>query len=457
MHKFQCVWRVILLQLALIFLINGMGMSLVQAALNASASPAVRIGLITNQVEIITGSNGSYGIVNADDGKVLADFSAGIKTRIGLREGKFLINNTVISGDRLRIMPLKTQSIEREDRLIEVNNRRYRGYVDIFRTQEAAGMTVVNVLTVDEYVYGVLSQILLPEWTEQAIRAQAVTLRTFTLFNVGRHINDGFDLCSTIDCQIYEGQTREDPRTLKAVEDTRGTVMTHQGYLINAYSHLSSGGHTENSENVFLKAYPYLRGMPDTDQTSPFYHWQKKISPLELGSLLKSAGYNIGQLTAIELSKRTPAPVESPDRGVSGRIRMITFIGKDGIASLTGEKLRELMSLQSSLIDISVAVPLSNIDSPFTDSFGDRDTKQILINLPPASSVGLITDRPGIHRITGQKSEMVFIDGFGSGHGVGLSLWGAKTMSEKATNPGSDYYVAILKHYFQGVKIEKWY
>ena len=149
--------------------------------------------------------------------------------------------------------------------------------------------------------------------------------------------------------------------------------------------------------------------------------------------------------------------MDSPDRGVSGRIRTITFIGKDGVISLTGEKVRELLSLQSTLFDLSVAVPMTNIESNITDSYGDRDSKQIQINLPPASTGGLITDRAGIHRITGQKNETIFIEGFGWGHGIGLSQWGAKTLAEKAINPGANYYVSILKHYYQGVSIDKWY
>ena len=165
----------------------------------------------------------------------------------------------------------------------------------------------------------------------------------------------------------------------------------------------------------------------------------------------------MGSLTAIEISKRTGAPMNKPDRGVSGRIRTITFIGKDGVVALTGEKIQQLLSVPSSLFDLKIAVPIDSIDSNITDSYGDRDVKQIQINLPPSTSGGLLTDREGIHRISGVKNETIFIEGFGWGHGVGMSLWGAKTMAEKAINPGSDYYVSILKHYYQDIKIGKWY
>ena len=439
-----------------IAVIGCMPMSIALAAPDSN-EPTVRIGLMTKQFGLLVESNGHYEIVNVDTNKVHGEYPASVKTRIGLREGKFVINNTVVEGDRFRIAPRKSKSMEREDRLIEINNRRYRGVVEVFRTQGSTGVTAVNILPVDDYVYGLMARDISPEWPEHALKAQAVATRTFALYNVGKHKNDGFDLCASSDCLVYEGQTGEDIRIAKAVKDTRGIVLTHQGYLAAAYYHLSGGGYTENSENVWSKAYPYLRGVPDPDQTSPYYQWQKRISPTELEALLKAQGYTIGTLTAIEISKRTTAPMNVPDRGVSGRIRTITFIGKDGVVALTGEKFQQLLSVPSTLFDLKVAVPIASIDSNITDSYGDRDTKQIQINLPPSASGGLLTDKEGIHRITGQKNETIFIDGFGWGHGVGLSQWGAKTMAEKAINPGADYYISILKHYYQDIKIDKWY
>ena len=436
--------------------LSGLSVPAVLAAADTN-EPTIRVGLMTKQFGILAESNGSYEIVNVDTNKVQAEYAAGAKTRIGLREGKFVINNTVVEGDRFRIAPRKSKSMEREERLIEINNRRYRGVIEVFRTQGTNGLTAVNIVSVDDYVYGLMLRDITPEWPEQALKAQAVATRTFALYNVGKHKNDGFDLCDSKDCLVYEGQTGEDARIAKAIKDTRGIVLTHQGYLAAAYYHLSSGGYTENSEYVWSKAYPYLRGVPDSDQTSPYFQWQKRITPADLEGLLKAQGYSLGSLTAIEISKRTVAPMNKPDRGVSGRIRTITFIGKDGVVALTGENIQQLLSLPSSLFDLKIAVPIDSIDSNITDSYGDRDTKQIQINLPPSASGGLLTDREGIHRINGVKNETIFIEGYGWGHGVGMSLWGAKTMAEKAINPGPDYYVSILKHYYQDIKIGKWY
>ena len=209
------------------------GASVVAAA--PVASPPIRIGLMTQQFGILASSNGGFQVVNVDDGKILGEFTAGAKLRIGLREGKFVINNAIVNSDRMRIEPQKPKNIEREDRLLEINNRRYRGAVEIFRTQGAAGMTAVNVLPLDEYVYGVLGLSLTPEWPEQAVKAQAVVVRSFALYHSGKHNNEGFDLCDTGDCLVYEGQTQENPKIWQAIEATRGLALLYQNYPVAAY------------------------------------------------------------------------------------------------------------------------------------------------------------------------------------------------------------------------------
>lgn len=427
------------------------------AELAEKTGPTLRIGLMTQQFGLIAGAGTPFQIINADSRKVLGDYPAGNKIRIGLREGKFVLNNEVVEADRLIVAPKISQRIEKEEPSVELNNRRYRGYLEFFRTQGTNGITAVNVLPVDDYVYGLMLRDITPEWPDHSLKALAITIRTFALYHVGKHKDQGFDLCAGTDCNVYEGQTTDIPKAWKAVQDTRGFVVAYQGYPIAAFYHLSSGGYTENSENVLSRSYPYLRGVPDADQTSPYFHWQKRILPSELEGLLESNGYKMGALSAIELSKRTVAPMNAPDRGVSGRIKTITFIGKEGVVSLTGEQIQKLLMVPSSLFDLRIAIPATAIESNITDSYGDRDVKQIQINLPPASSGGLLTDREGIHRVSGQKNETIYLEGYGWGHGLGLSLWGAKAMAEKAINPGQDYYISILRHYYPETRIDKWY
>lgn len=424
----------------------------------APEPPTIRIGLAAEQFGYLASSSKMYEVVDSGSGKVISEFAAGTRTRIGLREGQLVINNTVVSVEKLTIRSKPTaQRIEREERIVELNNRRYRGVVEIFRTPGKKGLTAVNVLTVDDYVYGLMLRDVSQEWPMEALKALAVTERTYAMREMGNHRMEGFDLCATNHCQAYTGLGVDDARVQQAVRDTQGLVLTWQGHLIVAPFHLSSGGHTENGADLWPEAQAYLKGVVDHDQTSPYFRWQKKITPQDLVNALKSGGYDVGTLSAIEISKRKPAPMTAPDRGISGRIKSITFIGKSGVATITGEKFRELLSLPSALLDLTLAVPITDISSTITDSYGDTDTKQIEIKLPPTKSGGLATDRDDIQRVAGRQGEMVYLDGYGFGHGVGLSLWGAKAMAEKAINPGENYYLAILKYYYQGVSINKWY
>ena len=427
------------------------------AAAENPTGPLVRVAILTQQYGYMVTSNGPYEVVDVASGKVLGDYAKEEKIRIGLREGQLVVNNTVANTSGLKIQPKSAGKIERVDRIIEMNNRRYPGVMEINRTPGKNGLTAINILPVDDYIYSLMVRDISPEWPEEAMKAQAVAIRTYALHELGRHKEEGFDFCATKHCQIYTGVSAEDVRALKAVTDTKGLVMTWKGQLIVSPFHLSSGGYTENGDLLWAQGKEYLRGVTDHDQTSPYYRWQKKLSPKELEDLLKGGGYDIGGLSAIEISKRKPAPLAAADRGVSGRIKSIVFIGNTSVVTLEGEKFRELLSLPSTLIDINVAVSMTDVNTELIDSYGDRDSKQIKISLPPAKSGGLFNEREDILRITGRKNEMVYLEGYGSGHGVGLSLWGAKAMAEKAINPGSDYFVTILKYYYQGVKIDKWY
>ena len=425
------------------------------SSVEAAAEPTIRIGLMTQQFSITLSSDADFEVLDADNGALLAGYAAKTKVRLGLREGQFTLNSNQVTASKIRVA-FKSDRVERDVKSLEVNNRRYRGQIEVFRTPGKAGVTVVNALPVDQYVYGILKREISPEWPLEALKAQAVAARTYALYNMGKHKDEGFDLCATSDCQVYGGQEAEDPRVTKAVDDTRGLVMTYGDKIIAAQFHASSGGYTENSENVWENALPYLKGVPDFDKDSPYYRWQKRVTAQELEDALRIGGYNIGQIKAIELSRITSPPVITEDRGVSGRVKRLSVIGSTGVVAIEGTKLRSLLTLQSTLFEISVVIlPPASLSNKITDSYGDRDTKEIQIILPPTQEKGLLTDKENIRRITGKKDEVIQFDGYGWGHGVGLSQWGAKAMAERSLKGGDKYFLDILKYYYQGITVEK--
>ena len=151
------------------------------AAAESLNGPSVRVGLMTRQFNFMVTSNVQYEAVEIDSGKVLGDFAADVKSRIGLRDGQIVINNTVANGTGLTIRPKNNGKIERAERTIDLNNRRYLGIVEIVHTPVKGGLTAINILPVDDYVYSLMVKDLSPEWPVEALKAQAVATRTFAL------------------------------------------------------------------------------------------------------------------------------------------------------------------------------------------------------------------------------------------------------------------------------------
>lgn len=418
----------------------------------APESPVIRVGIWSNQVNIRVAATSEYSLVDTGSQKVLGKFQAGEKALISTKDTRMTVNGIPVEAREIKMVVAGTGTAE-------VNSRSYRGDIALHRTKGKSGLTVVNTLPLEEYLYGIIAKEISPEWPADAVRAQAVAARTYSMYNLGKHSDDGYDLCAGTDCQVYGGKDKEEPRALRAVDETKGLVMTYQGKPIPAFFHSSGGGYTENSENVWGTYFPFLRGVPDFDQKSPQFKWEKKLTPEDLEDALASIGYSVGKLQTIELSPLTKQPVTGvADRGVSGRVKQLRFTGTGGSIELTGAKFRTILGLNSTLFDIQVVLPTEQaVELDITNRYGGRDKKKVEINIPPMTERPLPTDKPNTRRVGGRANELIIISGYGWGHGLGMSQWGAKAMAEKAPRGDSAYFKEILKHYYPGVAIEKLY
>lgn len=144
---------------------------------------------------------------------------------------------------------------------VRFNDRPYRGRIEVF-TNLRGSLTVVNELGLEDYVRGVVANELSPGGYPaiEAQKAQAIAARTYALKNRGQFMSQGFDILPTTRSQVYKGLTSENPLSSRAVEETRGIVATYDGEPIDALYTSTCGGRTENSENIFNKSMPYLRG-----------------------------------------------------------------------------------------------------------------------------------------------------------------------------------------------------
>ncbi|MBC7898689.1 MAG: SpoIID/LytB domain-containing protein [Saprospiraceae bacterium] len=142
---------------------------------------------------------------------------------------------------------------------VKLNGKAYRGKIEVFVNSRGT-LTVVNVVPLEEYLLGVVpSELSLPQLEAQ--KAQAVAARTYAIANINAYGTKGFDMVPTVSSQVYKGVSIESKMGTQAVRETRGIVATYKGVPITAYYTSTCGGRTENSENVFDKADPYLRGV----------------------------------------------------------------------------------------------------------------------------------------------------------------------------------------------------
>ena len=145
----------------------------------------------------------------------------------------------------------------------------FRGYsyFGAFEYRRNGGdITVVNVLSMDDYLQGVIVQEMSPSWPLEALKAQTVCARSYAYgkLQAGKHQSQGFDLCNTTDCQAYVGIATASDNSRRAVEETSGVYLWYNGRVADQTVYSShNGGASESAVNVWGRDYPYLIGKID--------------------------------------------------------------------------------------------------------------------------------------------------------------------------------------------------
>jgi stage II sporulation protein D len=209
----------------------------------------------------------------------------------------------------------------------------YRGSLE-FRPSPFGGLAVVNVLSLDDYVKGVVPGEVPSSWPAEALKAQAVAARSYALAtDAGGPV---FDQYPDTRSQVYTGADGEQDRTNAAVADTANEVLRYGDAIAATYFFSTSGGETEDIQNVFYGAapQPYLVGVKDPyDNLSPKHRWQvvmsKRSFVRRLGSLVK------GRYKGIKVLQR----------GVSPRIVWAAVVGTRGTTRVRGATLEAKLGL----------------------------------------------------------------------------------------------------------------
>ncbi len=306
----------------------------------------------------------------------------------------------------------------------------YRGYLEFMKTPTATGLTVVNVVPMEHYLYGVVGKEMSPSWSLEALKAQAVAARTYAVFHKNYFKSRGYDMSDDTRNQVYGGVNAESASIKQAVDGTSGEILTYRGKPIEAIFCASAGGWTEHSENVWGSPVGYLRGVADRSFHMPAYSWSVTTTPERLAANLAAAGKGVGTVKAITLSPLAKRPMHVSDRGVSGRVRTLIVQGTKGKATMTGNAFQALFGLKSTLFDF----------------YQGRGT-------PPNPDMGQGSRSLTLPIKAGQP---LTIYGFGWGHGLGMSQYGAYQMAKE--HPGvNGYYRQILSHYYTDTTLERLY
>jgi stage II sporulation protein D len=248
---------------------------------------------------------------------------------------------------------------------IFINDAWYRGRVLIIPRD--GRVTAINWVDLEAYLYSVLGAEMPASWPQEALKAQAVAARSYALSRRSRTQNDLYDLGGTTTHQVYKGLASEAASTVAAVNATQGQVLTYGNQIIEAVFHSSSGGHTENAEDVWQSSRPYLRSVVDFDQDAPVFRWAETFSAQQFSQRITG----IGRLQSVSTQRATP----------QGRVVSMRLQGNQGSRVLTGAELRQALGLRSTLFSIAV------------------------------------------------NGDSVQVNGRGYGHGIGMSQWGARAMA----------------------------
>lgn len=283
------------------------------------------------------------------------------------------------------------------DEHVAIGERRYRGNL-LFRPNSDGTLTVVDELGLEEYLFGVLPHEMSPEWSLEALKAQAVVSRTYALGRLGRGADDAFDLTDDAYTQVYTGVTTESEHVRKAVRATQGRVLTYLGKPLPGFFHSTCGGHTAGAAEVWGGEDPKpLRGVRDRwCKVSPHFKWGAYFANSDILAALNRNGFTAARLL----------DVREGDRGSAGWLTNIRVKTDRGWKRVPANKFRLWL--------------------------GPRDLKSVRFD-------SVRRRRKGFE-----------FEGRGYGHGVGLCQWGARAQADAGHS-----FEEILGHYFPGASLSK--
>ncbi len=292
---------------------------------------------------------------------------------------------TLISGQPIFIEPVGGT-------LLEIDKNKYTGKLVVLPGKT---VNIVEYVPLEQYLYGVLPYEMNAAWALEALKAQAVAARTYTLKSIEKKVNEPFDLYADVRSQMYKGAGTVHERVKKAVDQTRGEVLSYKGALFFTYYHGNCGGGTDHV-SIWNPKAPAIKPLSGNsckfDAHSKSHTFKQDIAKSVVEKFAKSQGLK-GSLKSIKVSKKTN----------TGRAVNLTLKTSGGSKTV--------------------------LCATFRAATGIRSCKLTKIT-------------------TGATT--VHFEGHGYGHGIGMCQDGAHGMAKQNYN-----YKEILKHYYPGSTLSR--
>lgn len=377
--------------------------------------PAVRVGVLVDSPTVrVSGTSGVE--LAAEDGTVRSRGAAGDEWTVR-RSGDGLEAVGAAETVRVRSGLVVRPSGSGE---VTVNGTRYRGSILVLPAER--GVTAVNLLALETYLLGVVPLEIgkgRPPEEAEAVKAQAIAARTYAVRHMGRRAELGFDFFGSVMDQAYGGADAEDPVAARAVRETHGEIIVHDGEPIEAYYHSTCGGRTAALEEVWNgDPRPYLQSVSDAKpdggwycETSNRFRWTEEWSRSELESTLTTG---LADRVAGNAAVTRVESIAITDRTASGRVATLRIRTDLGEHRIHGDSVRWVLRPEPGRILNSSAIE--------------------------------------VHPHGDERVEGLAVEGAGWGHGIGMCQVGALGRARAGQS-----YREILLTYYPGTRIARLY
>jgi len=390
--------------------------------------PKIKVKLVNNlgnKSEITIKPTGTYLVedstVQLTTGKsYLVKFD---NNKITILEG----TTPLYSSETVQIIPAN------ETNYLSINNLKYLGSFQ-FVPENSKYVRPINEIYLEDYLKGVVPSEMYASWNREALKTQAVAARTYALSYKSVTIDD------TINYQVYGGYNWQ-PNSSSAVDETKGEVLKVSGRLISAVFSASNGGKTESNANVWGSSpLSYLPIKDDPfDAKTP---WKFIVSKQQFNP----ANLSWSQMKEKDVTITNTIKAWMSTHGFAGKEIKITAIP---ILSLYTPTSGGRVSKGDITVEFFTKdqVDENGAYIPQKKEYKNVAASQI------RAMVGIRTMLSYLVSSIAKTDETITVSGFGDGHGVGLSQWGAQNRAEI----GQQKYNEILAFYYEGASIVKEY